>query len=77
MTGLTLEPILLHAGLDLDALVTRHSYAEEHEDSGLRGMHAESTDAESLAHTNNQLRTGRRHCVENALGAPRYPDVSR
>lgn len=44
MTGLTLEPILRQAGIDLaDAHVIHHAYVEEHEDSGLRGMHADST----------------------------------
>ncbi|WP_342343382.1 GIY-YIG nuclease family protein [Microbacterium sp. CFBP 8794] len=60
MTGLTLEPILRHAGIDLaDALVIRHAYVEEHEDSGLRGIHADSTDAEILAYTNNQSASSR------------------
>lgn len=60
MTGLTLEPILHHAGIELsDALVIRHAYVEEHEDSGLRGIHADSTDAEILIYTNNQSASSR------------------
>lgn len=51
MTGLTLRPILRDARIDLaDALVIRHAYVEEHEDGGVRGIHAELTDAEILAH---------------------------
>lgn len=60
MTSLSLEPILRHPGIDLaDALVIRHAYVEEHEDSGLRGIHAEPTDAEILAYTNNQSASSR------------------
>ena len=44
---LTLSPILFDAGIDpLDALVFRHAYVEEHEDSGLPGIHADSTNSE-------------------------------
>lgn len=53
--ALTLGPILFDAGVDLvDALVIRHAYVREHEDSGLRGIHADSTDAEILEYTRNQ-----------------------
>lgn len=53
--ALTLAPLLLDAGIDLaDALVIRHAYVREHEDSGLRGIHSDSTDAEILEYTRNQ-----------------------
>ena len=52
---LTLSPILFDAGIDpLDALVFRHAYVEEHEDSGLPGIHADSTNSEILEYTRNQ-----------------------
>ena len=53
--ALTLGPILLDSGVDPpDALVIRHAYVREHEDSGLPGIHADSTDAEILQYTLNQ-----------------------
>ncbi|PPL18752.1 GIY-YIG nuclease family protein [Microterricola pindariensis] len=53
--ALTTGPILLDAGIDLaDALVIRHAYVRTHEDSGLPGIHADSTDAEILQYTRNQ-----------------------
>jgi hypothetical protein len=52
---LTLGPILLAAGIDpKDALVIRHAYVRVHADSGLPGIHADSTDAEILKYTLNQ-----------------------
>lgn len=58
--SLTLGSILRDAGIDLsDVLVIRHAYVAEHEDSGLRGIHAESTDAEILAYTGNQSTSAR------------------
>lgn len=52
---LTLEPILRSAGIDLaDAHAIRHAYVKEHEDTGLQGIHADSTDAEILAYTSQQ-----------------------
>ena len=52
--ALTLGPILLDAGIDIpDALVIRHAYVQD-DDCGLPGIHADSTDAEILAYTNNQ-----------------------
>lgn len=52
---LTLNPILLDAGIDLsEAIVIRHAYVREHEDSGLPGIHANSTTAEILEYTRNQ-----------------------
>lgn len=53
--ALTLGPILLDAGIELPhALVIRHAHVRQHEDTGFRGIHAESTDAEILAYTRNQ-----------------------
>lgn len=52
---LTLGPILHSAGIDpSEALVIRHAYVREHEDTGLPGIHADSTDAEILAYTSEQ-----------------------
>lgn len=52
---LTLKPILLNAGIHLDnAMVIRHAYVREHEDTGLQGIHADSTHAEILEYTSNQ-----------------------
>ncbi|WP_313545426.1 GIY-YIG nuclease family protein [Leifsonia aquatica] len=53
--ALTLQPLLLDAGIDPhQALVIRHTYVREHEDSGLQGIHADSTDAEILEYTRTQ-----------------------
>ncbi|UOE44821.1 GIY-YIG nuclease family protein [Agromyces larvae] len=53
--ALTLGPILLDAGIDpTQALVIRHTYVREHEDSGLPGIHPDSSDAEILEYTRNQ-----------------------
>jgi hypothetical protein len=52
---LTLGPLLLDAGIDPSAAqVIRHAYVREHVDSGLRGIHADSTDAEILEYTRTQ-----------------------
>lgn len=52
---LTLGPLLIDAGIDpSSALVVRHAYVREHEDSGLLGFHADSTDAEILEYTSIQ-----------------------
>lgn len=52
---LTLGPLLIDAGIDPStALVLRHAYVREHEDSGLLGLHADSTDAEILEYTSIQ-----------------------
>jgi hypothetical protein len=52
---LTLGPLLVDAGIDVSsALVIRHAYVREHEDSGLVGLHADSTDAEILEYTRIQ-----------------------
>lgn len=53
--ALTLDPILRDAGISPDAaLAIRHAYVGEHEDTGLVGIHAESTDAEILHYTARQ-----------------------
>jgi len=53
--ALMLGPILVQADLDsVEALVIRHAYVREHEDSGLPGLHAHSTDLEILEYTRNQ-----------------------
>ncbi|MFC0680329.1 GIY-YIG nuclease family protein [Lysobacter korlensis] len=58
---LTLGPLLLDAGIDhATALVMRHAYVREHEDSGLQGIHADSTDAEILQYTRTQSSDTRR-----------------
>lgn len=52
---LTLEPILQSAGIRLDeAMVIRHAWVREHEDTGLRGIHADSTHDEILEYTSEQ-----------------------
>lgn len=52
---LTLAPLLLDAGIDLaDAIVIRHAYVALHENTGVRGIHPDSTDDEVLAYTSNQ-----------------------
>ena len=52
---LTLGPILQSAGIDPgNALVIRHAYVREHEDTGLQGIHADSTDEEILRYTSEQ-----------------------
>lgn len=52
---LTLGPILLDAGIRLDeAMVIRHAYVREHENTGLQGIHANSTHAEILQYTSKQ-----------------------
>lgn len=59
--ALTLGPILLDAGIDFsEALVIRHAYVREHEDSGLAGIHSDSTNAEILEYTRNQSASARR-----------------
>lgn len=53
--ALTFSPILLDSGIDVaDALVIRHAYVQEHEDSGAPGIHADSTHAEIFAYTRSQ-----------------------
>lgn len=58
---LTLGPLLFDAGIDpAAALVIRHAFVREHADSGLQGVHADSTDAEILEYTRNQSADARR-----------------
>lgn len=50
--SLTFDAILRSAGIDpAQALVIRHAYVREHEDSGMAGIHADSTDEQVLAYT--------------------------
>lgn len=52
---LTLDAILRSAGIDpTEAQAIRHAFVREHEDTGLRGIHADSTDDEILAYTSQQ-----------------------
>lgn len=52
---LALAPLLRDAGIDpASALVIRHAYVREHEDSGLVGLHPDSTHAEILEYTRTQ-----------------------
>ncbi|MBD8506730.1 GIY-YIG nuclease family protein [Hoyosella sp. G463] len=58
--SLTLDPILRSAGIDpANALVIRHAYVKEHEDTGLQGIHADSTDDQILAYTSHQSANSR------------------
>lgn len=53
--ALTLDAILRSAGIDpADAHAIRHAFVREHEDTGLAGIHADSTDEEILAYTSQQ-----------------------
>ena len=59
--ALTLGLLLLDAGIDpASALVIRHAYVRGDEDSGLPGIHADSTDGEIIACTHNQSADTRR-----------------
>lgn len=50
--ALTLDAILRSAGIDpADAHAIRHAFVREHEDTGLPGIHADSTDEKILAYT--------------------------
>jgi hypothetical protein len=65
--ALTLGPLLLDAVIDpADALVIRHTYVREHEESGLRGIHPDSTDAEILEYTRSQSPDPRRFPIAPA-----------
>lgn len=58
---LTLGPLLVDAGIDpAQALVIRHAFAQESEESGLTGLHADSTHAEILEYTRRQSSDTRR-----------------
>jgi len=53
--ALTLGPILHSAGIEPNsAQVIRHAYVREHEDTGLQGIHADSSDEEILSYTSQQ-----------------------
>ena len=59
--ALTLGPLLIDAGIDpTQALVIRHAFVTEPEESGLTGLHADSTHAEILAYTATQSSDTRR-----------------
>ncbi len=53
--ALTLGPLLIDAGIDpARALVIRHAFAQESEESGLTGLHANSTHTEIFEYTRRQ-----------------------
>lgn len=53
--ALTLDAILRSAGIDpADAQTIRHAYVRQHEETGLPGIHADSTGDEILAYTSQQ-----------------------
>ncbi len=61
---LTFGSLLIDAGIDpSQALVIRHAYARESEESGLVGLHADSTHAEIMEYTRNQSSDSRRFPV--------------
>lgn len=52
---LTLGTILLSAGIDPTSVqAIRHAFVREHSDTGLAGIHGDSTDEEILAYTSQQ-----------------------
>ncbi|MEU1551038.1 GIY-YIG nuclease family protein [Nocardia sp. NPDC005745] len=54
---LTLGPIMQSAGIDpVDTQVIRHAYVREHQDTGMPGIHADSSDEE--IHLSNRLVIG-------------------
>lgn len=58
---LTLGPLLIDAGIDpTQALVIRHAFVTEPEESGLTGLHADSTHAEIFSYTGTQSSDPRR-----------------
>lgn len=58
---LTLGPLLVDAGIDpTRALVIRHAFAQEAAESGLQGLHADSTHAEIFDYTGRQSSDTRR-----------------
>lgn len=66
---LTLGPLLIDAGIDpAHALVIRHAFVTEPEESGLTGLHADSTHAEIFSYTGTQSSDTRRFPVV----PPRY-----
>lgn len=58
--ALTLGPLLIDAGIDpAHALVIRHAFAQESEESGLTGLHANSTHEEIFEYTRRQSASAR------------------
>lgn len=58
---LTLAPLLIDAGVELaQTLAIRHAFVIEPEESGLTGLHADSTHAEILKYTATQSADSRR-----------------
>ncbi|SIS17735.1 GIY-YIG nuclease family protein [Microbacterium sp. RURRCA19A] len=58
---LTLGPLLIDAGIEpAQALVIRHAFVTEPEESGLTGLHADSTHAEIFSYTGTQSSDTRR-----------------
>lgn len=52
---LTLDAILRNAGIDpADSQAIRRAFVREHEDTGMPGIHADSTDEEILSYTSQQ-----------------------
>jgi hypothetical protein len=52
---LTLRPVLHSAGVEpAEALVIRNAYVREYGDTGMQGLHADSTDDEILRYTDQQ-----------------------
>lgn len=52
---LTLAPLLQDAGINpAEAIVLRHAYVPLHENTGVRGIHPNSTDEEIFAYTRDQ-----------------------
>lgn len=59
--ALTLGPLLIDAGIDpAEALVIRHAFAQESEETGLTGLHPDSTHTEIFEYTRNQSADSRR-----------------
>jgi len=57
---LTLDSILRSTGIDpAQTLVIRHAFVKMHEETGLRGIHADSTDDEILEYTSRHSRSPR------------------
>lgn len=57
---LTLDSVLVSAGIDpAEVLVIRHAFVEMHHDSGMPGIHLDSTDDEILEYTRRHSRSPR------------------
>jgi hypothetical protein len=71
---LTPKPILLNAGIRLDeAMVIRHAYVREHEDTGLQAIHADSTHAERYSST--QAIEAPPTCLWSAMTRTPMPEI--